>query len=442
MFNFLVCFFVNVANTLKYTDHLLESQSQVNIDEKVLSSPAKPLTDVGVDIIDKIFHNLDLADLDSVARVCKAWHKTYNQGQSWRELYHIYDDRIKLEPGDKNLWEELGTDFSTASVQETPGNVREASLNALIANVTPQAGLPDSMDVNTFVTTYQTFTTTPLLVKKLLQRYQVPEKTFTNPEEAKQYMVNVVRPIQLRVVKILKQLIETNYKEILNDEDMLGLIKSFTRGVIDQTALSKQLQSAILSVLKKEQDAAAAAASDLANSKKRIGALKDIYDLSTEEIARQLSLVEFETYSGIQPAEFFGQAWAKEKTHHRAPHIRKMIDRFNLITRWITGEIVTVEKIRNRIKRVVKFIKVAQELRNLNNFHTLMAVLSGLNEGPIFRLKFTLAEIPQKYKDVRSWFSSAIDLLSQSHFLLRLYLDLEKSTRPNDSGWLLRHVSS
>jgi hypothetical protein len=81
-------------------------------------------------------------------------------------------------------------------------------------------------------------------------------------------------------------------------------------------------------------------------------------------------------------------------------------------------------------------------MRNLNNFHTLMADLSGLNEGPIFRLKFTLAEIPQKYKDVRSWFSSAIDLLSQSHFLLRLYLDLEKSTRPNDSGWLLRHVSS
>lgn len=375
---------------------------QVNIDEtKLLNSPAKPLTDLPADIIDKIFKNLDLGGMDSVARVCKTWHKSYNSGAPWRELYHNYDARITLESGDKNLWEELGTDFSPAAVQETPGNVREASLNALIAAVTPQAGLPDSMDVNTFLTTYQTFTTTHLLVKKLLQRYQVPEKSFSNAEESKQYLVSVVRPIQLRVVKILKQLIETNYKEILSDEDMLFVIKSFIRGVIDQTALSKQLQSALMAVVKKEQDAAAAAASDAASAKKRIGTLKDIYDLSTEEIARQLTLVEFETYAGIQPAEFFGQAWAKEKTHHRAPHIRKMIDRFNLITRWITGEIVTVEKIRNRVKRVVKFIKVAQELRNLGNYHTLMAVLSGLNEGPIFRLKFTLAEIPQKYKDVR-----------------------------------------
>jgi hypothetical protein len=38
---------------------------------------------------------------------------------------------------DKHLWDELGTDFSTAP-DVTPGGVREASLNALVAAVTPQ----------------------------------------------------------------------------------------------------------------------------------------------------------------------------------------------------------------------------------------------------------------------------------------------------------------
>jgi hypothetical protein len=123
-----------------------------------------------------------------------------------------------------------------------------------------------------------------------------------------------------------------------------------------------------------------------------------LYDVSSDEIARQLTLLEFETYCSIKPAEFFGQAWAKPKTYHRAPHIRAMIDRFNMITRWISTLIVTEEKIRNRVKRFVKFIKVAECLRQMHNYHTLMAVLSGLNDGPVYRLKFTKDEIPPKYQ--------------------------------------------
>jgi hypothetical protein len=46
----------------------------------------------------------------------------------------------------------------------------------------------------------------------------------------------------------------------------------------------------------------------------------------------------------------------------------------------------------------------------MNNFHTLMAVLGGLNEGPIYRLKHTIAEIPQKLKDVRHFHGRLLPL--------------------------------
>lgn len=36
-----------------------------------------------------------------------------------------------------------------------------------------------------------------------------------------------------------------------------------------------------------------------------------------------------------------------------------------------------------------------QHLRDLNNYHTLMAFLAGINDGPIFRLKFTLGAIQE-----------------------------------------------
>jgi hypothetical protein len=78
-----------------------------------------------------------------------------------------------------------------------------------------------------------------------------------------------------------------------------------------------------------------------------------------------------------------------------------MIDRFNMITRWISTLVVTEEKLRNRAKRFVKFIKVAEALRQMHNYHTLMAVLSGLNDGPVYRLKFTKDEIPVKYQQVK-----------------------------------------
>jgi len=47
-----------------------------------------------------------------------------------------------------------------------------------------------------------------------------------------------------------------------------------------------------------------------------------------------------------------------------------------------------------------KFIKLAAHLRELNNFHLLTAVLSGINSSSISRLKWTLAKVPKRSKQV------------------------------------------
>jgi hypothetical protein len=54
--------------------------------------------------------------------------------------------------------------------------IQQTSLNKLVAAVTPFENLPDMMDQQTFITTYQTFTTNAMVVRKLIQRYQVPCK--------------------------------------------------------------------------------------------------------------------------------------------------------------------------------------------------------------------------------------------------------------------------
>jgi len=44
------------------------------------------------------------------------------------------------------------------------------------------------------------------------------------------------------------------------------------------------------------------------------------------------------------------------------------------------------KKYKERAKLIKKFIELAEHLRDMNNFETIMAVISALNDSPIFRL--------------------------------------------------------
>jgi hypothetical protein len=349
----------------------------------------------------QILGHLDTKTLISAAQACSSFRDYARNKDMWRARFFALEKKIFGQTADTNIWDELGTNFATLT-RDQQGQVKETSLNKLVAAITPQAELPDMMDVTTFLVTYQTFTTTSHLIRKLMQRYMVPEKKGATEAEAKNYTTSVVRPIQLRVCKIFKQVLEAQYRDI--DDSLLQLIKVFILGIVDQTVLAKLCQAGVQQVIKNRDRLQAGEASSLSAAQasgsqiKKPTLMGSLYDLSSEEIARHLTLIEFEVYAQIKPTEFFGQAWAKPKHHHRAPNIRLMIDRFNSITRWITTEIVSEEKIRNRVKRYMKFIKIAQALRQMHNYHTLMAILGGLNEGPVYRLKFTKAELPPKFQ--------------------------------------------
>lgn len=352
--------------------------------------------------VNSVLGHLDAQTLISAGQACVAFRDYAKQKEHWKTRFFALEKKMFENTPDTNIWDELGTNFATLA-RDQQGQVKEASLNKLVAAITPQAELPDMMDVTTFLVTYQTFTTTTHLIRKLMQRYMVPEKPNATVEEVKTYTTSVVRPIQMRVAKLFKQVLEAQWRDI--DDSLLELIKVFILGIIDQTVLAKQCQAGVQIVLAKRNSqrqvdatSSSVSAATAANASKKLALVGSLYDLSSDEIARHLTLIEFEVYSQLKPTEFFGQAWAKPKHHHRAPNIRAMIERFNVITRWITTEIVSEERIRNRVKRYMKFIKIAQALRQMHNYHTLMAILGGLNEGPVYRLKFTKAEIPPKFQ--------------------------------------------
>jgi len=119
------------------------------------------------------------------------------------------------------------------------------------------------------------------------------------------------------------------------------------------------------------------------------------------EIARQLTLTEFNIFSQVVPSEMLNLVWMNADSKHKAPHIMEMSNRFNELIVWVQFNILSIhDNKRNRAAMVIKFIKIAENLKQLKNFQTLFAVLSGLNSPQITRLQQTLLEIPQKTKEI------------------------------------------
>ncbi|GAM20951.1 hypothetical protein SAMD00019534_041260 [Acytostelium subglobosum LB1] len=314
----------------------------------------------------------------------------------------------------------LASSVAPTPTPVTPGDTTPKlylmTLNQLVEKLTSIITIIDISELNACLTTYRTFTTTPKLIYKLLQRFHVPRPIEATPISPVEWKKRIVSPIQHNVCKVLKKLIDEQSADF--NQDVIDVLKIFLQHIlVDKTSLTNYLKrSFIIKVLKFDiglQPGGIGHPQSNANKRAtKVGlrmmswkpsqVFSEVLSLPAEEIARQLTMIEFEIYSKIHSDEFLNQAWAKEKTKHLAPNIRSAIDRFNLITKWVCTVILKEEKIRGRVKCISKLLKVAKVLRSHANYHSLMAILSGLNEAPIHRLKFTFAELKPKIQKLCS----------------------------------------
>jgi len=63
---------------------------------------------------------------------------------------------------------------------------------------------------------------------------------------------------------------------------------------------------------------------------------------------------------------------------------------------------VSEAKIKNRVKVMEKLINLAYQLRLMNNFHYVIALISGLNNSSVHRLKWTNAKISKQSMKIRT----------------------------------------
>ena len=121
----------------------------------------------------------------------------------------------------------------------------------------------------------------------------------------------------------------------------------------------------------------------------------DILEWSEIEIARQLSLISHYLFSKIRISELFFSRFTKGDKFTNSPHIMKCIDRFNKLSLWIIEEVISYDRSSIRAKALEKFILVANECLNMNNFEDCFNIVSTLNSFLIKRLNKSWKKIKE-----------------------------------------------
>lgn len=122
-----------------------------------------------------------------------------------------------------------------------------------------------------------------------------------------------------------------------------------------------------------------------------------LLQLSTTEVATQLSMRDFDLFRNIEPTEYIDDLF---KLHSQSgnTHLKDFEDIVNQETFWVASEVLSESNQLKRMKIIKHFIKIALHCRECKNFNSMFAIISGLNLACVARLRGTWEKLPSKYE--------------------------------------------
>ncbi|XP_029923040.1 RAS guanyl-releasing protein 4 isoform X1 [Myripristis murdjan] len=139
--------------------------------------------------------------------------------------------------------------------------------------------------------------------------------------------------------------------------------------------------------------------------KRKVSLLFD--HMEPDEMAEHLSYLEFKNFCNVSFLDY--RSYVVRGSVRDNPALERSVMMCNGVSQWVQLMILSRHTAQQRAQVFTKFIHVAQKLRTLQNFNTLMAVTGGLCHSSISRLKDTYNLLPP---DITKALSEMTELLS------------------------------
>ncbi|XP_059162267.1 son of sevenless homolog 2-like [Physella acuta] len=340
-----------------------------------------------------------------------------------------------MEDSSKNIIFEENQDSS----HESP-LIKGGQLVKLVERLTYHM-YADPRFLRTFLLTYRSFCSSRELLDLLVKRFDIPEPNFGSPtmddnaslkmrEDIKRFRNEYVKPVQFRVANVFRHWVDNHFYDFERDPELLVRLNKFLQNIKGKAM--RKMADIISKSIQRKLDSSNTEREFTYQEKKpkiewHITKKPEEFNLMTLhpiEIARQVTLLEFDLYRAIKPSELVGMPWMKKDKQQTAPNLLKMIHFSTNFTYWLELFIVETHNLDERVAVMSRVIEVMMVFQELNNFNGVLEVIGALNSASVFRLEHTKRELPSKYQKALEEASE----LNNDHF--RKYIEKLRSINP------------
>jgi len=304
------------------------------------------------------------------------------------------------------------------------------------------------MFMKTFLTTYRSFCTPTELLDLLIERFHIPdpESILERAEELdqeisdksckmrlaqdiKRFRKEYSQPVQFRVLNVLKHWVDKYFYDFSDDTDLLQKLTSF----LDEIS-GKSMKRWVEGIRRRldNVEAAKEIVFDFDRSPPQLethikNPQEDWPELLTYhpiEIARQLTLIEFQYYKAVKPSELVDLAWISQDKDKRSPNLLRMVRHTTNFTRYLEKTILETENAEERVAVIKRILEIMLVLQEHNNFNGVLAISSALNSSAVHRLVATKEKLESHLLKA---LEDATSLVADHY---KLYLEKLRSINP------------
>jgi hypothetical protein len=232
--------------------------------------------------------------------------------------------------------------------------------------------------------TYDHYISALNLLFALLCKYYIPKPLMMSLVECRANRVQLVLPVKLRILAILKFWLDERPKDFHNVPHILTIVASFINKIAEdeddvaETPIYKEMADLSQNVHRRYSKPRSTGELGFISMKEDVV----LTEYTEEEIANQLTKIDSELYDKVAIYELMDKRWEKP-TKTETPNYLKCLQRQNEFHLWIIYVLLTQTDELRRMQFVTKFIRIAlicEELRNFASMHSIFSALFKLNK--------------------------------------------------------------